>query len=103
MVQLSQGKVSGMTFKAILVSKNGSDQQASIALLDDALLMDGDVTIAVDYSTVNYKDGLALTGKSPIIKTFPLVPGVLSWANALSGRALASARATGANMMLRRR
>jgi acrylyl-CoA reductase (NADPH) len=39
-------------------------------------LMSGDATIAVDYSTVNYKDGLALTGRAPIIRTFPLIPGV---------------------------
>jgi acrylyl-CoA reductase (NADPH) len=76
-----------MSFKAILVSKNGSDQDASIALLDDAALMDGDVTIAVDYSTINYKDALALTGRSPIIKTFPLVPGV-----DLAGRVESSTR-----------
>jgi acrylyl-CoA reductase (NADPH) len=38
--------------------------------------MDGDVTIAVDYSTINYKDGLAITGRGPIVKTFPLIPGI---------------------------
>jgi acrylyl-CoA reductase (NADPH) len=65
-----------MTFRAILVSKTAVGQNADITMLDDNDLMDGDVTISVDYSTINYKDGLALTGKGPIIKTFPLVPGV---------------------------
>jgi len=49
---------------------------AKVVALDDAELMEGDVTIAVDFSTVNYKDGLALTGRAPIIKTFPLIPGI---------------------------
>jgi acrylyl-CoA reductase (NADPH) len=44
--------------------------------MDDGELMEGDVTIEIDYSTINYKDGLALTGTAPIIKTFPLVPGI---------------------------
>ena len=38
--------------------------------------MDGDVTVRVDYSTVNYKDGLALTGKAPVVRTWPLIPGI---------------------------
>jgi acrylyl-CoA reductase (NADPH) len=65
-----------MTFRAIRVSKTDGGQDSAIAMLDNDDLMDGDVTIAVDYSTINYKDGLALTGRAPIIKTFPLVPGV---------------------------
>ncbi|MEQ1952045.1 MDR family oxidoreductase [Mesorhizobium sp. CN2-181] len=65
------------TFKAILVSR-GEDKKQSVAVteLTDADLMDGDVTVAVEWTTVNYKDGLAITGKAPVIRRFPLVPGV---------------------------
>jgi acrylyl-CoA reductase (NADPH) len=65
-----------MKFRAIRVSKSDAGQKAETAVLDDADLMDGDVTVSVEYSTVNYKDGLALTGKAPIIRTFPLIPGI---------------------------
>jgi acrylyl-CoA reductase (NADPH) len=65
------------TFKAILISR-GEDKKQSVAVteLSDADLMDGDVTVAVEWTTVNYKDGLAITGKAPVIRRFPLVPGV---------------------------
>ncbi|MFI0844786.1 MDR family oxidoreductase [Mesorhizobium sp. IMUNJ 23232] len=65
------------TFKAILISR-GEDKKQSVAVteLTDAELMDGDVTVAVEWTTVNYKDGLAITGKAPVIRRFPLVPGV---------------------------
>lgn len=65
------------TFKAILISR-GEDRKQSVAVteLSDADLMDGDVTVAVEWTTVNYKDGLAITGKAPVIRRFPLVPGV---------------------------
>ena len=43
---------------------------------DEADLMDGDVTVRVTHSTVNYKDGLALTGKAPVVRRFPMIPGV---------------------------
>jgi acrylyl-CoA reductase (NADPH) len=65
-----------MPFRAILVLKDNSVQQAEIGLFDEADLMYGDVTVAVEYSTINYKDGLAITGAVPIIKTFPLIPGI---------------------------
>lgn len=65
-----------MSFRAILVSRDGKDQKAEIVSLEDADLMDGDVDVAVEYSTVNFKDGLAITGKSPIIQKFPLIPGI---------------------------
>lgn len=64
------------TFRAIRVSKGESGQTAEIVDLTTADLMEGDVTVAVDYSTVNYKDGLALTGAAPIIRSFPLTPGI---------------------------
>ncbi|MBZ9677396.1 MDR family oxidoreductase [Mesorhizobium sp. ES1-1] len=65
------------TFKAILVSRDAEKKQ-SVAVTDltEADLMEGDVTIAVEATTVNYKDGLAITGKAPVIRRWPLVPGI---------------------------
>jgi acrylyl-CoA reductase (NADPH) len=65
------------TFKAIVISR-GEDKTQSVAMteLSDADLMDGDVTVAVEWTTVNYKDGLAITGKAPVVRRFPLVPGI---------------------------
>ena len=64
------------TFKAIVVEKGEGGQKARIADFDEANLMDGDVTVRVEWSTVNYKDGLALTGKAPVIRRFPMIPGI---------------------------
>ncbi|HET9534644.1 MAG TPA: alcohol dehydrogenase catalytic domain-containing protein, partial [Mesorhizobium sp.] len=65
------------TFKAILISRDEDKKQSvSISQLTEADLMDGDVTVAVEATTVNYKDGLAITGKAPVVRRFPLVPGV---------------------------
>jgi acrylyl-CoA reductase (NADPH) len=63
-------------FRAIRVSKGDAGQTVELASLSDSDLMEGDVTVDVEYSTVNYKDALALTGKAPIIRTFPLIPGI---------------------------
>lgn len=65
------------TFKAILVSRD-ADKKQSVAVTDltDADLMEGDVTVAVEATTVNYKDGLAITGKAPVVRRWPLVPGI---------------------------
>ena len=65
------------TFKAILVSRD-EDKKQSVAVKDltEADLMEGDVTVAVEATTVNYKDGLAITGKAPVIRRWPLVPGI---------------------------
>ncbi len=65
-------------FKAILLNKNeDGSTKAELAQLDDAQLpQEGDVTVAVDYSTINYKDGLAITGKSPVVRKWPMVPGI---------------------------
>ncbi len=71
-------------FRALLVTKEGN-QQSVLRELTDADLMEGDVTVAVEHSTVNYKDGLAITGKAPIIRKFPLIPGI-----DLAGRVLRS-------------
>tara|TARA_R110002110_G_scaffold79145_11_gene207069 strand:- start:2310 stop:3302 length:993 start_codon:yes stop_codon:yes gene_type:complete len=64
------------TFRAIRISKGEAGQTVEFVNLTEADLMDGDVTVAVDYSTVNYKDGLAFTGKAPIIRKYPLTPGI---------------------------
>ncbi|MHB8884872.1 MAG: acrylyl-CoA reductase (NADPH) [Methylovirgula sp.] len=63
-------------FKAMMIDKNDGGSHASLGEFDDARLPDGDVTVAVEYSTLNYKDALAITGKSPIIRSFPMIPGI---------------------------
>lgn len=63
-------------FRAILIEKSGDTQTVSEKQLTCAELMEGDVTIAVSHSTVNYKDGLALTGRSPVVRRFPMIPGI---------------------------
>ena len=63
-------------FKGILIEKNDDKQSASLADIDEAQLPDHDVTVDVEYSTLNYKDALALTASAPIVRSFPLVPGI---------------------------
>jgi len=63
-------------FNALLVAKPGDRYQCTLTELDDAQLPEGNVTVRIAYSTLNYKDGLAITGKSPVIRKFPLVPGI---------------------------
>ena len=63
-------------FKAIVIEKTDSGTRAALSDFDEANLMDGDVTVRVEYSTVNYKDGLAITGKAPVVRRFPMIPGV---------------------------
>ena len=63
-------------FNAIVIDKNDDGQHASVRQLDEAQLPDGDVTIDVAFSTLNYKDGLAITGRSPVVRKFPMVPGI---------------------------
>ncbi|MFD2054486.1 MDR family oxidoreductase [Mesorhizobium calcicola] len=65
------------TFKAILVSRDAEKKQSvTVTDLTEADLMEGDVTVAVEATTVNYKDGLAITGKAPVVRRWPLVPGI---------------------------
>ncbi|PVV11171.1 MAG: oxidoreductase [gamma proteobacterium symbiont of Ctena orbiculata] len=64
------------TFPAYLISKTDNGQVAELKDITLADLMDGDVTVKVEYSTLNYKDGLALTGSAPVVRRFPLVPGI---------------------------
>jgi acrylyl-CoA reductase (NADPH) len=63
-------------FKAVVIDKAESGQMVRLADFDQKDLMDGDVTVAVEYSTLNYKDGLALTGKSPVVRRFPMIAGI---------------------------
>ncbi|MCQ8239753.1 MDR family oxidoreductase [Rhizosaccharibacter radicis] len=63
-------------FDALLIEKTGERQSVSLASLDDDALPAGDVLVRVDWSTLNYKDALAITGRGPIVRQFPLVPGI---------------------------
>src|SRR3954467_8804129 len=65
-----------MTFKALLAAKTGETIWTSVVQMNEQDLMPGDVSIAVDYSTVNYKDALAITGRVEVIRKFPLIPGI---------------------------
>jgi acrylyl-CoA reductase (NADPH) len=64
------------TFRAIRLFRTADGQETRFVDLTEADLMAGDVTVAVDYSTVNYKDGLALTGRAPVVRVWPLTPGI---------------------------
>jgi acrylyl-CoA reductase (NADPH) len=72
-------------FEAIRIDKDEKGYHADYQTMEDADLMPGDVEIAVTHSTINYKDGLAVTGKAPIVRRFPMVPGV-----DFAGRVIAS-------------
>lgn len=63
-------------FSGILINKGDEGQTVELAQIDEAQLPEGDVTIDVEYSTLNYKDGLAITGSSPVVRKFPMVPGI---------------------------
>jgi acrylyl-CoA reductase (NADPH) len=64
------------TFRAIRIDKTEAGSQAAYVDFDEADLMDGDVTVRITHSTVNYKDGLAVTGRSPVVRRFPMIPGI---------------------------
>ena len=63
-------------FRALRVFKTDDGQETRLVILSDADHMDGDVDVRVEYSTLNYKDGLALTGRAPVVRTWPLTPGI---------------------------
>lgn len=63
-------------FNAILIEKTDDVQSVALKQIDETVLHDGDVTIDVAYSTLNYKDGLAITGSSPVVRKFPMIPGI---------------------------
>ena len=64
------------TFKALRVDKAEKGTSVALTQFDEAELMDGDVTVAVEWSTLNYKDGLAVTGKAPVVRRFPMIAGI---------------------------
>lgn len=64
------------TFRAILIRKTDDGQSVGLADFHEKDLMAGDVTVRIDWSCLNYKDGLALTGKAPVVRRFPMIPGI---------------------------
>ena len=63
-------------FKALVASKGDKGPDIAWKELSDGDLMEGDVLVQVSHSTINYKDGLALTGKAPVIRRWPMIPGI---------------------------
>ena len=63
-------------FQALLLEKSDNVFTARVQAIDEARLPAGDVTVKVDYSTLNYKDGLAITDKSPVVRRWPMVAGI---------------------------
>ena len=63
-------------FKAILIDKQEGAQSVRLAELDEGQLPQAAVSVRIEYSTINYKDGLAITGKSPVVRKFPMIPGI---------------------------
>lgn len=63
-------------FRALVIDKTDEAQTVSVRPFDPSELMEGNVTVRVTHSTVNYKDGLALTGKAPVVRRFPMIPGI---------------------------
>jgi acrylyl-CoA reductase (NADPH) len=63
-------------FKALVIDKDDAGYRATVKAVDEAALPEGNVSVDVAYSTINYKDGLAITGKSPVVRKFPLHAGI---------------------------
>lgn len=63
-------------FKGILIEKSADNYQAKLTNINEEFLVEGDVTVKVLYSTLNYKDALAITGKGPVVRKFPMIPGI---------------------------
>ncbi len=64
------------TFKAVVIEKVEAGQSVALKDFDEKDLMDGDVTVRVEWSTINYKDGLAISGKAPVVRRFPMIAGI---------------------------
>lgn len=62
--------------KAILIDKDGNNQNVGVTDVDENDLPEGDVTVNVEFSTLNFKDSLAITGSSPVVRKFPMIPGI---------------------------
>ena len=77
-VATKQSTVTPMSekFLAWQIDKDGDQHRFEQQRIDDSDLMDGDVTVRVEYTTLNYKDGLAITGRMPIVRHYPLIPGI---------------------------
>lgn len=75
-VAVRQRKAGSPVFSAILIEKSDTGQAVGLASLGDEQLPEGNVSVGVEYSTLNYKDGLAITGRSPVVRKFPMVPGI---------------------------
>src|SRR5262245_42452623 len=75
-------------FKALLATKTESGRTLAWSELGEADLMPGDVTVRVSHSTLNYKDGLAIANKAPVIRRWPMIPGI-----DLAGRVVTSTQA----------
>lgn len=63
-------------FNGLLIEKDDQGYRAEVKAIDESLLPEGDVSVKVLYSTVNYKDALAITGKGPVVRQFPMIPGI---------------------------
>ena len=63
-------------FHGMLIEKDDQGYRTTVKSIDENVLPAGDVTVKVLYSTLNYKDALAITGKAPVVRTFPMVPGI---------------------------
>jgi len=75
-IRKKPGELALATFKAIRVDKADKGTTVALTQFDEADLMDGDVTLGVEWSTLNYKDGLAVTGKAPVVRRFPMIAGI---------------------------
>src|SRR5258706_532050 len=71
-----RGEFAVGTFKAIRIDKAEKGTSAALTQFDESELMEGDVTVRVEWSTLNYKDGLAVTGKAPVVRRFPMTAGI---------------------------
>ncbi len=65
-----------MAFKAVVITKEDDEQKVALASFDQADLMEGDTLVAVSHSSLNYKDGLAITGRGPVVRRYPMIPGI---------------------------
>jgi acrylyl-CoA reductase (NADPH) len=63
-------------FNGILIEKDDQGYRAAVKYIDESVLPEGDITVNVSHSTINYKDALAITGKGPVVRNFPMVPGI---------------------------
>ena len=63
-------------FQGILISKDDAAYRATVQAIGEEVLPDGDVTVRIGWSTLNYKDGLAITGRAPVVRRFPMIPGI---------------------------